>query len=89
MANAKILVVFYSMFGHIHTMAEAVAEGARSVAGTDVTVMQVPELVPDEVLERAARKRHAPPSRTCPSPASTNWPTTTLSCSAPRPASAT
>ena len=56
MANAKILVVFYSMFGHIYTMAEAVAEGARGVAGTDVTVMQVPELVPDEVLEKSGAK---------------------------------
>ncbi|VVE39223.1 NAD(P)H:quinone oxidoreductase [Pandoraea fibrosis] len=56
MANAKILVVFYSMYGHIYKMAEAVAEGARSVAGADVTVMQVPELVPDEVLEKSGAK---------------------------------
>ncbi|QHE93653.1 NAD(P)H:quinone oxidoreductase [Pandoraea fibrosis] len=56
MANAKILVVFYSMYGHIYKMAEAVADGARSVAGADVTVMQVPELVPDEVLEKSGAK---------------------------------
>jgi len=56
MANAKILVVFYSMFGHIYKMAEAVAEGARSVASADVTVMQVPELVPDDVLEKSGAK---------------------------------
>ncbi|ALS58797.1 MULTISPECIES: NAD(P)H:quinone oxidoreductase [Pandoraea] len=56
MANAKILVVFYSMYGHIYTMAEAVVEGARSVAGADVTLMQVPELVPDEVLEKSGAK---------------------------------
>lgn len=56
MANAKILVVFYSMYGHIHQMAEAVAEGARSVAGADVSVLQVPELVSDEILEKSGAK---------------------------------
>ncbi|VVE13819.1 NAD(P)H-quinone oxidoreductase [Pandoraea aquatica] len=56
MANAKILVVFYSMFGHIYKMADAVAEGARSVASADVAVMQVPELVPDDVLEKSGAK---------------------------------
>lgn len=89
MANAKILVVFYSMYGHIYTMAEAVVEGARSVAGADVTLMQVPELVPDEVLEKAVRRRHAPRSRMCRSRASNNWPITTRSSSARPRASAT
>ncbi|WP_374622809.1 NAD(P)H:quinone oxidoreductase [Pandoraea sp.] len=56
MANTKILVVFYSMYGHIYKMAEAIADGARSVAGADVTVMQVPELVPAEVLEKSGAK---------------------------------
>src|SRR5262245_3841112 len=52
----KIQVVFYSMYGHIHKMAEAVAEGARSVAGADVTIFQVPELVPDAALEKSGAK---------------------------------
>ena len=50
---AKIQVVFYSMYGHIYRMAEAVSEGAREVAGTEVTLLRVPELVPAEALERA------------------------------------
>src|SRR4051812_34577300 len=52
----KIQIVFYSMYGHIHRMAEAVAEGARSVSGADVTIYQVPELVPDAALERTGAK---------------------------------
>lgn len=53
---AKILVLYYSMYGHIETMAEAVAEGARSVSGIEVTVKRVPELVPADVLEKAGAK---------------------------------
>ena len=45
---AKVLVLYYSSWGHIETMANAVAEGAKS-AGADVTVKRVPELVPAEV----------------------------------------
>lgn len=52
----KIQVIFYSMYGHVHRMAEAVAEGARSVDGATVTLYQVPELVPDESLERTGAK---------------------------------
>ncbi len=54
---AKVYVVFYSMYGHVHRMAEAVAEGARSVAGTEVKLFQVPELVPEEALERTGAKQ--------------------------------
>ncbi|HET7634725.1 MAG TPA: NAD(P)H:quinone oxidoreductase [Burkholderiales bacterium] len=54
--TTKIQVVFYSMYGHIHTMAEAIAAGAREVAGTEVTLLQVPELAPDEVLEKSGAK---------------------------------
>lgn len=50
---AKVLVLYYSSYGHIETMAAAMAEGARSVAGADVTVKRVPELVPDEVARAA------------------------------------
>ncbi|OYU00752.1 MAG: NAD(P)H:quinone oxidoreductase, type IV [Sphingomonadaceae bacterium PASS1] len=49
----KVLVLYYSSYGHIEAMAEAVAEGARSVEGTIVDVKRVPELVPDEVAAAA------------------------------------
>ena len=48
---ARVYVVFYSMYGHIHEMAEAEAKGAKEVAGTEVSLWQVPELVPDEALK--------------------------------------
>jgi len=44
----KILILYYSMYGHTETMAHAVAEGAKSVQGTDVIVKRVPELIPAE-----------------------------------------
>jgi NAD(P)H dehydrogenase (quinone) len=46
----KILVVYYSMYGHIHRMAEAVAEGARGVKEADVSMYRVPETLTEEVL---------------------------------------
>jgi len=49
----KVLVLYYSSYGHIEAMAEAVAEGARSVEGTVVDIKRVPELVPDEVAAAA------------------------------------
>jgi NAD(P)H:quinone oxidoreductase type IV len=55
--TTRIQVVFYSMYGHIHTMAQAVAKGARSVEDTEVTLLQVPELVPDDVLESSGAKK--------------------------------
>jgi NAD(P)H dehydrogenase (quinone) len=48
----KILIVYYSMYGHIHRMAEAVAEGARELAGAEVLLRRVPETLPEEVLKR-------------------------------------
>jgi len=51
---AKVLVLYYSSYGHIETLANAVAEGGRSVPGAMVDVKRVPELVPEEV----ARKSH-------------------------------
>lgn len=50
---SKILVLYYSSYGHIETMAGAIAEGART-AGAEVDIKRVPELVPDEV----ARSSH-------------------------------
>ncbi len=52
----KVQVIFYSMYGHVYRMAEAVADGAREVAGAEVSLLQVPELVPDEVLEKSGAK---------------------------------
>jgi NAD(P)H dehydrogenase (quinone) len=49
---AKILVLYYSAYGHIETMAYAVAEGARA-AGAEVDVKRVPELVPEDAARRA------------------------------------
>jgi NAD(P)H:quinone oxidoreductase type IV len=50
--SAKIQVIFYSMYGHIHQMAEAVSAGARET-GAEVSLWQVPELVPAEILEKS------------------------------------
>src|SRR5438874_3100275 len=52
----KVQVIFYSMYGHIYRLAEAVAEGARQVAGAEVSLFQVAELVPDAVLEKSGAK---------------------------------
>ncbi len=51
--SVKVQVVFYSMYGHLYQMAEAVAAGAREVDGAEVSLWQVPELVPPESLERS------------------------------------
>ncbi len=53
----KVKVVFYSMYGHIYRMAEAVAEGSREVDGAKVELLQVPELVPDAALEKSGAKK--------------------------------
>ncbi|HDZ28011.1 hypothetical protein LCGC14_0661800 [marine sediment metagenome] len=47
----KVLVVYYSMYGHIHRMAEAVAEGAKEAEGAEVEMCRVPETLPEEVLK--------------------------------------
>jgi len=46
----KVLIVYYSMYGHINRMAEAIAEGAKSVKGTEVVLRRVPETLSQEVL---------------------------------------
>jgi NAD(P)H:quinone oxidoreductase type IV len=53
----KVEIVFYSMYGHIYRMAEAVAEGAREVEGASVELLQVPELVPDDLLEKLGARK--------------------------------
>jgi hypothetical protein len=47
-------VVFYSMYGHVYRLAEAVSAGAREVAGTEVSVYQM--LVPDDILDKSGAK---------------------------------
>jgi NAD(P)H:quinone oxidoreductase type IV len=53
---AKVQIVFYSMYGHVYQLAEAVAEGAREVPDTEVSLYQVPELMSDEALEKSGAK---------------------------------
>jgi NAD(P)H:quinone oxidoreductase type IV len=53
----KVKVIFYSMYGHVYQMAEAVAEGARGVEGVEVGLLQVPELIPETVLEKSGAKK--------------------------------
>lgn len=47
----KIYIVFYSTYGHVYKMAEAVAEGAREVQGSEVSIFQVPELMDEATLK--------------------------------------
>ncbi len=48
----KVLVVFYSMYGHVYRMAEAVAEGVKEVPGAEAVLRRVPETLPQEVLQK-------------------------------------
>lgn len=52
----KVLVLYYSSYGHLEIMANAVAEGAKAVAGTEVDVKRVPELVPADVAKSSGFK---------------------------------
>lgn len=54
--SVKVQIVFYSTYGHVYQMAQAVAEGARSVPGVEVTLYQVAETLPDEVLAKMGAK---------------------------------
>ena len=51
--SARIQIVFYSMYGHVYQMAEAVAAGAREGDAAEVSLWQVPELVPEDILEKS------------------------------------
>ncbi|HEY0824184.1 MAG TPA: NAD(P)H:quinone oxidoreductase [Ramlibacter sp.] len=53
---AKVLVLYHSFYGHIEAMAGAVAQGARSVAGTTVDLKRVPETVPADVFKASHGK---------------------------------
>ena len=48
----KVLIVYYSTYGHVHKMAEAIAEGVRDVDGADAVLRRVPETLPQAVLEK-------------------------------------
>jgi NAD(P)H dehydrogenase (quinone) len=48
----KILIVFYSAYGHIYKMAEAIAQGAEEVPGAEVSLLRVPETLPAELLKK-------------------------------------
>jgi len=52
----KILILYYSMYGHVETMAKAVAEGAGSVTGVTVAIKRVPELMQEEDARKAGAK---------------------------------
>ncbi|ODA28996.1 NAD(P)H:quinone oxidoreductase [Planctopirus hydrillae] len=53
---AKLLVLYYSTYGHVESMAGAIAEGAGKVPGVEVTIKRVPELMPPEAAARAGAK---------------------------------
>lgn len=53
---ARILVLYYSTYGHVESMANAVAEGAAEISGVEVTVKRVPELMPEDVARKAGAK---------------------------------
>ena len=65
----RVQIIFYSMYGHIYRMAEAVAEGVRQVSGAEVSLSQVPELLPDAVLDKMGARQakqafaHVPTAR--------------------------
>jgi NAD(P)H dehydrogenase (quinone) len=48
----KVLILYYSTYGHVHKMAEAVAEGVREIEGAEAILRRVPETLPEEVLEK-------------------------------------
>jgi len=52
----KLLVLYYSMYGHIETLSQAIAEGARSVDGVEVTIKRVPETMSPDAAQKAGAK---------------------------------
>lgn len=52
----KVLVLYYSMYGHIETLAQAIAEGAKQADGVEVTLKRVPETMPEDVARKAGAK---------------------------------
>ncbi len=62
--KARILVLYYSMYGHIETMARAVAEGASKVDGAEFVVKRVSETMPPQLFEKAGGKTQTAPVAT-------------------------
>ncbi|MCJ8352255.1 NAD(P)H:quinone oxidoreductase [Moritella sp.] len=52
----KVLVIYYSSYGHIELMANSIAEGAISISGMEVDIKRVAELMPDDVAKQAGIK---------------------------------
>jgi NAD(P)H dehydrogenase (quinone) len=52
----KVQVIFYSMYGHVFKMAQAVSEGVKQVSGAEVSLYQIAELIPDDILEKYGAK---------------------------------
>ena len=52
----RVLVLYHSMYGHIETMAKAVAEGAGRVSGVEASIRRVPETMPEEAFRKAGGK---------------------------------
>ena len=48
----KVLIVYYSMYGHVHRLAQAIAEGVQELPGAEAVLRRVPETLPPEVLEK-------------------------------------
>ncbi len=48
----KVLIAYYSMYGHVHRLAQAIAEGVRELPGAEAVLRRVPETLPPEVLEK-------------------------------------
>jgi hypothetical protein len=87
--SIKIQVIFYSMYGHVYRMAEAEAEGAKQVLGAEVSLYQVPELIPDDVLENTVPRPPRPLLPRCQWPRSISLLRPTLSLSVRQLASET
>ena len=79
----KVLILYYSAYGNMERMAQAVAEGVRE-AGAQVDIKRVPELVPEDV----ARKSGVKLDQAAPIATVSDWPITTPSFSGPAPVSA-
>ena len=54
--STRVQIVFYSMYGHVHKLAQAVAAGVQEVPGAQVQLLQVPELMPEDALEKSGAK---------------------------------
>lgn len=61
---AKVLVLYYSMYGHIETMANAIVDGVKKVPNTDVVLKRVPETMPAELFEKSGGKQQSAPVAT-------------------------